>query len=40
MPPPPIGRCGNVNWARRNECNVCKSPKFAKIEARTGNNDE
>ncbi|XP_019856906.1 PREDICTED: zinc finger Ran-binding domain-containing protein 2-like [Amphimedon queenslandica] len=28
--------CGNVNWARRNECNMCKQPKFAKIEARTG----
>lgn len=29
-------RCGNVNWARRNECNVCHSPKFGKIEERTG----
>jgi hypothetical protein len=28
--------CGNVNWARRNECNICKHPKFAKVEARTG----
>lgn len=28
--------CGNVNWARRNECNVCHSPKFGKIEERTG----
>ncbi|XP_038056239.1 zinc finger Ran-binding domain-containing protein 2-like [Patiria miniata] len=28
--------CGNVNWARRSDCNLCKSPKFGKVEARTG----
>ena len=35
--PLPLTRCGNVNWTRRNECNMCKQPKFAKVEARTGN---
>ena len=25
-----------MNWARRSECNVCKHPKFSKVEARTG----
>jgi len=29
-------RCGNVNWARRNSCNICNEPKFGKVEARTG----
>ena len=29
-------RCGNVNWARRNTCNVCNAPKFGIAEARTG----
>ena len=29
-------RCGNINWARRNECNICNEPKFGKVEARTG----
>ncbi|XP_065904601.1 zinc finger Ran-binding domain-containing protein 2-like isoform X2 [Dysidea avara] len=29
-------KCGNVNWARRNTCNVCNEPKFGKVEARTG----
>ena len=29
-------RCGNVNWARRNDCNMCGHPKFAKVEFRTG----
>ena len=29
-------RCGNVNWARRTECNVCRSPKFGTVEPRTG----
>ncbi|XP_022109873.1 zinc finger Ran-binding domain-containing protein 2-like [Acanthaster planci] len=28
--------CGNVNWARRTDCNLCKTPKFGKVEARTG----
>ncbi|XP_006822678.1 zinc finger Ran-binding domain-containing protein 2-like [Saccoglossus kowalevskii] len=28
--------CGNVNWARRNECNMCHTPKMGKIEERTG----
>ncbi len=25
-----------MNWARRSDCNVCKHPKFSKVEARTG----
>ena len=29
-------RCGNVNWARRMTCNMCNSPKFGKVEQRTG----
>ena len=29
-------RCGNVNWARRNMCNVCNAPKLADQEVRTG----
>ncbi|KAK3727875.1 hypothetical protein QZH41_010603 [Actinostola sp. cb2023] len=29
-------KCGNVNWARRNQCNMCNNLKFSKVEARTG----
>lgn len=29
-------RCGNVNWARRSDCNMCGHPKFSKVEFRTG----
>ncbi|KAK2168486.1 hypothetical protein LSH36_16g02030 [Paralvinella palmiformis] len=28
--------CGNVNWARRMQCNMCNAPKFGKVEQRTG----
>jgi len=28
--------CGNINWARRSNCNMCSTPKFQKAEARTG----
>lgn len=31
-----VGRCGNINWARRTECNICHEPKLGKVEARTG----
>ena len=31
-----VCRCGNVNWARRNDCNMCGHAKFAKVEFRTG----
>ncbi|GIX69207.1 zinc finger Ran-binding domain-containing protein 2 [Caerostris extrusa] len=30
------GRCGNVNWARRQTCNMCNAPKFGEVEERTG----
>ena len=30
------GRCGNVNWARRQQCNMCNAPKFGDNEERTG----
>lgn len=29
-------KCANVNWARRQQCNVCNSPRFGEIEERTG----
>ncbi|XP_050351705.1 uncharacterized protein LOC126774288 isoform X2 [Nymphalis io] len=29
-------KCANVNWARRQTCNVCNAPKFGEVEARTG----
>ncbi|XP_065567031.1 zinc finger Ran-binding domain-containing protein 2-like isoform X2 [Artemia franciscana] len=29
-------KCGNVNWARRNTCNLCNAPKVAEVEERTG----
>jgi len=28
--------CGNVNWARRGDCNLCHAPKHGKLEERTG----
>ncbi|XP_050312174.1 WASH complex subunit 2 isoform X2 [Anthonomus grandis grandis] len=29
-------KCGNVNWARRQQCNVCNAPKFGEVEEQTG----
>lgn len=29
-------KCSNVNWARRQQCNVCNAPKFGEVEERTG----
>lgn len=28
--------CGNVNWSRRDTCNVCNHSKDAKIDSRAG----
>lgn len=29
-------KCCNVNWARRQQCNMCNAPKFSEVEERTG----
>lgn len=29
-------KCGNVNWARRQTCNLCNAKKLADVEVRTG----
>lgn len=29
-------KCGNVNWARRQTCNMCNQPKHTDAEERTG----
>ena len=28
-------KCANVNWARRQTCNMCNAPKFSDVEERT-----
>lgn len=29
-------QCANVNWSRRQTCNMCNAPKFNEVEERTG----
>lgn len=29
-------QCANVNWSRRQTCNMCNAPKFTDVEERTG----
>uniref|UniRef100_A0A1A9WI40 RanBP2-type domain-containing protein n=1 Tax=Glossina brevipalpis TaxID=37001 RepID=A0A1A9WI40_9MUSC len=29
-------KCANVNWARRQTCNMCNAPRFCDVEERTG----
>lgn len=29
-------QCANVNWSRRQSCNMCNAPKFHDVEERTG----
>ncbi|XKL65363.1 hypothetical protein PGB90_008783 [Kerria lacca] len=29
-------KCCNVNWARRQQCNMCNAPKYGEVEERTG----
>lgn len=29
-------KCGNVNWSRRQQCNICNAKKFGEVEERTG----